>query len=171
MGQGEGWIKQNKKVDQSISQSVRQSTKWSPPSPWQPAHRQLPDQPQEGWAQFHSAFLSPDPLRSAEPQPAHGDVAAHTRPQHLPTCVKNIKYTSAVPHMWHWIYKFTHASTTHAGPLHLPVCVKNIKSTSTFPHLWPIQGPYICRCVWKILNLQVHSHNVAHTGPHICRCT
>ena len=118
-------------------------------------------------------------------------------------CVKNIKYTSALPHLWHikgphtywcvwkilniqvqshtcdtcrvptpadvhqkyWIYKFTHASTTHTGPLHLPVCVKNIKSTSTFPHLWPIQGPHICGCVWKILTLQVHSHNVAHTGP------
>ena len=109
-------------MDQSISQSVCQSTKWSPPSPWQPAHRQLPDQPQEGWAQFHSAFLSPDPLHSAEPQPAHGDVAAHTGPQHLRTCVKNIKYTSALPHLWH------------------------------------IQGPHTYCCVWKILNIQVHSH-------------
>ena len=137
MGRGEGWIKQNKKVDQSISQSVCQSTKWSPPSPWQPAHRQLPDQPQEGWARFRSAFLSPDPLHSAEPQPAHGDVAAHTGPQHLRTCVKNIKYTSAPPH--------------------LLLCVKNIKYTSALPHMWHMQDPYTCRCASKILNLEVHS--------------
>ena len=43
------------------------------------------------------------------------------------------------------------------------MCIKNTESTSSLMHPPHIQGPYTCRCVWKILNLQAHSHTC---GPY-----
>ena len=93
----------------------------------------------------------------------HSHNVAHTGPPHLQMRIKNIESTSmsetcstyrAVCQKY-WIYKYTPTPTTHTG---LGLCVKNIESTSTLPHLPHIHGPNTCKCAWKILYLQVHSH-------------